>query len=204
VTITSAGKSDTKTVTVEDDPRVVFSTEDRARRRKTLDTLTALIRSADEPGRKAAAMTTALTNLTASWALPNAAAVPDAVKKEVEDMVAKVNAAASTFQAAAGGGRGGGGGGAGARAAYVPPPVTQKLTRLMATIGNFSGPPTARQLADIEEATAELKKGAADIDQLWDEVPKLNKLMTDAGVTYFKVNLPTAAPAGGGRRGGGN
>jgi len=163
-----------------------------------------LIRAADEPTRKAAAMTTALTSLTTSWAAPNAATVPDNVKKAVEDMVAKVNTAAGTFQAAAGGGRGGGGGGAGARAAYTPPPVTQKLTRLMGLIGGFSGPPTSRQLADIEEASAELQKGTADINQLWDEVPKLNKLMTDAGVTYFKVNLPTAAPAGGGRRGGGN
>lgn len=203
VTITSAGKSDSKTVIVEDDPRVQFSPQDREKRRKTVDTLTALIRSADEPARKAAAMTTALTNLTASWSAPNAAPVPDTVKKAVEDMVAKVNAAASTFQAAGGGGRGGGGG-AGARAAYTPPPVTQKLTRLMGTISGYSAAPTSRQLADIEEAAADLKKGTAAIDLLWDEVPKLNKLMTDAGVAYFKVTLPAAAPAGGGRRGGGN
>jgi hypothetical protein len=119
-------------------------------------------------------------------------------------MVAKVNAAAGIFQAAGGGGRGGGGGGAGARGAFVPPPVPQKLTRLMGTIGGFSGAPTSRQLADIEEASADLQKGTADINQLWDEVPKLNKLMTDGGVGYFKVTLPASAPAGGGRRGGGN
>src|ERR1035438_7740402 len=51
----------------------------------------------------------------------------------------KVNAAASAFQTPAGGGRGGGGGGAGPRAAFVPPPVTQKLTRLMGAISGFSG-----------------------------------------------------------------
>jgi photosystem II stability/assembly factor-like uncharacterized protein len=203
VTVTAAGKSDTRTVTVEEDPRIQLSPEDRAKRRKAIDTLTALIRAADEPTRRAAGMTTALTSLTASWDTPNAAPVPDAVKKAVEDMVAKVNAAAGIFQAPGGGGRGGGGGGAGARAAYVAPPVTQKLTRLMGMIGGFSGPPTSRQLAEIEEASADLQKGAADINQLWDEVPKLNKLMTDAGVAYFKVTLPASAPAAGGRRGGG-
>jgi hypothetical protein len=82
--------------------------------------------------------------------------------------------------------------------------VTQKLTRLMTAISAYSSAPTARQLADLEEASAELQKGTAEINQLWDEVPKLNKLMTDAGVTYFKVNLPASAPAAGGRRGGGN
>jgi photosystem II stability/assembly factor-like uncharacterized protein len=204
VTITSAGKSDTATVNVEEDPRVQLSPEDRAKRRKAIDTLTSLIRQADEPTRKAVGLTTALTALTASFNGTNAAPVPDAAKKAVEDMQAKVKDAASTFQTPAAGGRGGGGGGAGARADFVPPPVTQKLTRLMALIGGFSGPPTSQQLADIEEASAELQKGTAAIDALWDEVPKLNKTLTDAGVAYFKVNLPATAPAVGFGRGGGN
>jgi hypothetical protein len=202
VTVTSAGKSDTAAVSVEEDPRVELSPEDRAKRRKAIDTLATLIRAADEPTRKAVGLTTALTALTASWSGPNAVPVPDAAKKAVEDMAAKVKTAAATFQAPAGGGRGGGGGGAGARAEFVAPPVTQKLTRLMGLIGGFSGPPTSRQLADIEEASAELDKGKAAIDQLWDEAPKLNKLLTDAGVAYFKVTLPATAPAPGRGRGG--
>jgi len=80
--------------------------------------------------------------------------------------------------------------------------VTQKLTRLMGLIGNFSGPPTSQQLADIEEASAQLQKGTAAINALWDEVPKLNKVLTDAGVAYFKVTLPATAPAAGRGRGG--
>jgi hypothetical protein len=203
VTVTSAGKSDTATVTVEEDPRVELSAEDRAKRRKAIDTLTSLIREADEPTRKAVGLTTALTSLTASWTGANAVPVPDSAKKAVEDMLEKVKAAAGTFQApAGGGGRGGGGGGTGARGEYTPPPVTQKLTRLMGLIGNFSGPPTSRQLADIEEASAEVEKGKAAIDALWDEVPKLNKVLTDAGVAYFKVTLPATAPAQGRGRGG--
>ena len=205
VTITQAGKSDTATVTVEEDPRVQLSPEDRAKRRKAIDTLTSLIRQADEPTRKAVGMTTALTALTASWNGTDAPPVPDAAKKAVEDMVAKVKAASATFQTPpAPGGRGGGGGGAGARPDFVPPPVPQKLTRLMALIGGFSGPPTSRQLADIDEASADLQKGTAEIDALWDEVPKLNKMLTDAGVAYFKVNLPATAPVQTFGRGGGN
>jgi hypothetical protein len=68
----------------------------------------------------------------------------------------------------------------------------------MNAIDGYSAAPTTRQLADIEEASAQLQKGIAEVNRLWDEVPKLNKLMTDAGVPYFTVNLNVAQPARGG------
>jgi hypothetical protein len=116
----------------------------------------------------------------------------------------RVKAAAAVFVAAGGGrgGRGGGGGGAGAAGAFVAPPVTQKIQRLMGQIDGYTEAPTARQLADLKVAQAELQKGIAEIDKLWDEVPKLNKMMADAGVQYFTVNLNVAPPAAAGRGGG--
>src|ERR1035441_1306359 len=56
----------------------------------------------------------------------------------------------------------------------------------------------------MEEAAAELKKGTAAVDALWDEVPKLNKVMSDAGVAYFRVDLQAVPAAAAGGRGGGN
>jgi hypothetical protein len=196
----SAGKSDSATVTVEEDPRVELSPEDRAKRRKAIDTLDlALIRAADEPTRKAVGLTTALTSLTASWTGPNAVPVPDAAKKAVEDMEAKVKAAAATFQAPAGGG--------GAEAAvaarrargFRPAAGDAETYAPDGMIGNFSGPPTSRQLADIEEANRpnSQKGNWRRSISCWDEVPKLNKVLTDAGVAYFKVTLPaTRRPPG--------
>ena len=206
VTLTASGKSESHKVTVEDDPRIQMSSEDRAKKRTAIDTLVSLTREAEAPRRKAVAMTTALTNLQASWTVANAAPVPDAVKKAVEDLAAKVKTAAAYFEAAGGGGRGGGGGGGGtgARGDYTPPPVTQKIQRLMGLIDGFSGPPTVRQLADMEEAAAELKKGTAAVDAVWDEVPKLNQVMKDAGVAYFRVDLNAVPAAAAGGRGGGN
>jgi hypothetical protein len=197
-------KKDSRTVVVEEDPRVVFSAEDRAKRRQAVDTLVAMTKQTAEPARRANAMTIALTNLTASWALPNAPPIPDSVKKAVDDLNARVKMAAAVFVAAGGGrgGRGGGGGGAGAAAAFVPPPVTQKIQRLMGQIDGYTEAPTARQLADLQAAQAELQKGIAEIDKLWDELPKLNKLMADAGVQYFKVNLDVPMPVAAGRGGG--
>ena len=99
-----------------------------------------------------------------------------------------------------GGGRGAGGS-AGPPPPYTPPPVTQKIQRLMFSIDGYSAAPTVRQMADIQDASAQLKTGIAQVDALWDEVPKLNKMMTEAGVPYFSVNLTPAPPTGGLGRG---
>ena len=204
MTLAVAGNTETRTVMVEDDPRVQMSAEDRSKKRQALSTLATLAHDADASRRKAVAMNTALTNLTDSWKLPNAPPVPDAVKKAADDLLAKVKTAAAGFEAPGVGGRGGGAGGAGAAPPYTPPPVTQKITRLMALIDSYSAAPTSRQMADLQEAVDQLKRDAAEVDRLWDEVPKLNKLMTDAGVQYFKVDLNSVPAATGGRGGRGN
>ncbi|HTX35754.1 MAG TPA: hypothetical protein VME43_12065 [Bryobacteraceae bacterium] len=203
ITVAAAGKTESRPIVVEDDPRVQMSAEDRSKKRQALSTLATMAHDADASRRKAVAMTTALTNLTDSWKLPNAAPVPESVKKAADDLLAKVKTAAARFETQGFGGRGGGGGGAGAAPPYTPPPVTQKITRLMSTIDAYSAPPTSFQMAELQEAAGQLKSDSAEIDRLWDEVPKLNKLMTDAGVQYFKVDLNSVpAAAGRGGRGG--
>jgi hypothetical protein len=198
VTIAAAGKTDSKTVTVEEDPRVQFSDDDRAKRRRALSTLTVMTRDADAARRRIVGMNTALTTLTESWKAPNAPAVPDNVKKAAEDLMAKVKPALATFESPGGGG--GRGGGAAPGGPFVPPPVTQKIARLMTSIDGYSAAPTSRQMADLADATAQLQTGIAEVNRLWDEVPKLNKVMADAGVPYFAVGL--GGPQTGGGRGG--
>ena len=197
VTVSANGKTDSRTFTVEDDPRVQFSTEDRAKRRQALETLTAMTKQADDARRKAVAMNTALTSLADGWKQPGAPAVPDSLKKAVDDLLARVKKTAAIFEQQ-GGGRGGS---AGPPPPYTPPPVTQKIQRLMFSIDGYSAAPTVRQMADIQDASAQLKTGIAQVDALWDEVPKLNKMMTEAGVPYFSVNLTPARPTGGRGRG---
>ncbi|HEV1283849.1 MAG TPA: hypothetical protein VNU44_01000 [Bryobacteraceae bacterium] len=197
VTVSAAGKTDSKPFTIEEDPRVQVTDDDRAKRRRALTTLSGMTRDADAARRKIVGMNTALTNLTDSWKSPNAPPVPDAVKKAAEDLMAKVKPALATFEAPAGGGRGGG---AGPGGPFVPPPVTQKIARLMTTIDGYSAAPTSRQMADLNEASTQLQAGIAEVNRLWDEVPKLNKAMQDAGVPYFAVTL--AGPVQPGGRGG--
>ncbi len=194
VTVSLAGKTDSKTFSVEEDPRVQLSDDDRAKRRRALTTLSGMTRDADAARRRIVGMNTALTSLTEGWKQPNAPAVPDSVKKAAEDLLAKVKPALAMFESPAGGGRGGG---AGPGGPYVPPPVTQKIARLMGSIDGYSAAPTARQTADLAEASAQLQEGIAEVNRLWDEVPKFNKTMQDAGVPYFAVHLGPAQTGGG-------
>jgi hypothetical protein len=58
-------------------------------------------------------------------------------------------------------------------------------------------------MQDLQEDQAELKGGVAAINTLWDDMPKLNKAMSDAGMQYFRVEMSNA-PAQAFGRGGGN
>jgi hypothetical protein len=160
-----------------------------------------MTRQAEEGRRKVVAMNLAVSGLIDGWKRPGAPAVPDTVKKAADDTLAKIKAVLPTFESANQGGRGGGGG-AGAPPPYTPPPVNQKISRLMGMIDNYSGPPTSRQLADIEDCAAQLQHGLEEVNKLSGEVPKLNKLMQDSGVPYFTVDTTNVPPAQGGRGGG--
>jgi hypothetical protein len=125
--------------------------------------LVSLAREADVSRKKAVAILASLTSLTASWNQPGAPPVPDAVKKSPEDLLARSKTVAARFQAAGGGGRGGGGGGGGAP--FVPPPVTQKIGRLISVIDNYSGAPTSFQMAETQDCAAQLPKDVAELKQ---------------------------------------
>jgi hypothetical protein len=57
-------------------------------------------------------------------------------------------------------------------------------------------------MREVQEAQAELRGGVAAINALWDDMPKLNKAMADAGMQYFRVELSNAPPQTFGRGGG--
>ncbi len=202
ITVSQNGKTDQKTVTVADDPRLTLSAEDRAKRKAAMDRVISMAKDADTGRRKVLAVQTALNNLVESWKRPNAPAVPDNVKKAADGLLAKVKTVAATFEAPP---RPEGEirelGGAGAQPPYTPPPVLQKTARLM-TVLSYPGPPLRRQLKDLEECGSELKTGLTAVSSLDDEVPRLNKLIQAAGVPYFTLDTNSVPPPATGRGGG--
>ena len=182
VTVALAGKTDSKTVVVEQDPRIQVAPPDREKRRQTIDTLVQLAREADAARIRAVAIHTALMNLTERWQGTDAPKIPDAIRKSAEDLLARSKTVADRFQAPAGGR---GGGGAGAPPPYTPPAVTLKISRLLGTLDNYTGAPTSFQLAEAQDASTQLQRDVAALNQLAADLPKLNKMLSDAGVPYF-------------------
>src|SRR5207302_9620471 len=80
IAVSAAGKSESKTAVVDEDPRITMSTEDRAKRRQAIAKLYSMARDADEGRRRIVALRTSLAGLTDGWKRANAARVPDCVK----------------------------------------------------------------------------------------------------------------------------
>jgi hypothetical protein len=184
VAIAAAGKNETKTVAVEEDPRITLSAADRAKRRQALTKLYGMAREAETGRRRIVAMRTSLTTLTDSWKRPGATQPSDSVKKAAEDLLVRVKEVAGLFEVD----RQGGLGFAGPPLTYTPPPVNQKIGRLMGAIDGYAAAPTERQFTDIDQASAELGPALASVNKLAnEEVPRLNKMMADAGVPYVNT-----------------
>jgi hypothetical protein len=70
----------------------------------------------------------------------------------------------------------------------------------MGAMDGYAGAPTARQMADIDASSAALQQGLAEVKKLTDEdLPRLNKMMADAGVPYVTAEAGPAPVQG--RRG---
>ncbi len=180
VAVSMGGKTESKNVTVEEDPRVQVAAADREKRRQTIDTLVQLSREADAGRKKAVSIQTGLTRLVTSWKAPDAPKVPDAVKRNADELLAKSKKVTDRFQPPAGPR-----GGAGPGRPYTPPAVTVKISALLGAIDSYSGAPTRAQLNEAQEASTQLQKDLAELTQLTSDLPKLNKAISDAGVPYF-------------------
>jgi hypothetical protein len=161
-----------------------LSAADRAKRRQALTKLYGMAREAETGRRRIVAMRTSLTTLTDAWKRPGAQQPPEPVKKAAEDLLARVKEVAGLFEVD----RQGGLGFAGPPLTYTPPPVNQKLGRLMGAIDGYAAAPTERQFTDIDQASAELAPALVSVNKLANEdVPRLNKMMADAGVPYVSA-----------------
>ena len=66
----------------------------------------------------------------------------------------------------------------------------------------LGGPPTAKQLADIDDCAKQLDPAMALVNKVFDDMPALNKTLASAGVAYFTVDTNSVPAATFGRGGG--
>lgn len=191
-------KEMSKTITVQDDPRIVFSAEDRAKKRAALMQILPIITQATTAQAQLAAMRTAVNNAIESWRRPGAPQVPQNVRTAAEELLKKIDAAYDENW-----------GGAPSAQANIseagpplverPPSLAQRIAQIAGAIEGTTGAPTEWELAQIQILSQKIPGAAAAVRKLaTEDVPALNKMLRDANVDY--IVIPLGGGGGGGNR----
>lgn len=198
VKLTLGDTTQTKTVQVEEDPRIQVSAADRAKRHNAIMKGYALTRELSLAQRRITALKTALDAAMASWKAPNGPRVPETVQKAADELSKAVNEVSGKFVNPPP--PPGELGSAGPPLEFRPPTLTQRLGQVYGGIQSMTVAPNAEQLEELDTLAKELAALQPKIEKLvTQDLPALNKLMNDAGVPH--ILIPSAGPGGGGRRG---
>jgi hypothetical protein len=178
----------TKKLLVEDDLRVTLTSEDRELRTQTITELFNMAKEADSAERQFTALRAAIAGIRETWNRPGALSVPAAAAKALEDLEKKMDAVEKTPPPDLAAGT--------PLAVYSPPPVSQRVSRLMTAIDGYALKPTADQLAELKQLRAEMPEVNAKIKQLIEEdLPKTNQLISGAGVPFLAISEQSAGAA---------
>ncbi len=184
------GKNEaSKTVTVEEDPRIAISPADRAARRHALMQLYELAKTADRSQRTVTGLKNSLTAAMDSWKQPGAPKIPENIQKAAEALGKQVEEIHAQFVAPQQPL-----GSAGPPLTYTPPPFSQRVGRLMGAIEGYTAAPTSQEAEELETLSRLLGETTSRLQKLVDEdLASLNKLMNEAGIPHIGVASPEAA-----------
>ncbi len=188
-----------KTVKVQEDPRVNFTAEDRAKKRAALNQLQPILTQGALAAFTIQTMRTNLNNAIESWKRPGAPNVPENVRKAAEDLLKKIDetyvnwgtppSAVSNISQA------------GPPLVELPTPLSQRATQLAFGIEGTSAAPTTWELSQIQILSQKIPEAAAVVRKLaTEDLPALNKMLRDANVDYIVLPTPGGGGGGGGRR----
>ncbi|MCC7308611.1 MAG: hypothetical protein IT173_13685 [Acidobacteria bacterium] len=183
-----------KTFKVIDDPRIVFSAEDRAKKKAALIKFQPVVTQAQTAQSQIVSLRTNLNNAIEAWKRPGAPRVPENIRKAAEDMLKKVDAAyvnwgtppslVSNISQA------------GPPVVELPTPLNQRAGQVLGAIESASTAPTEWELAQIEILSAKIPPAAEEVKNLISvDLAKLNNMMLEAKIPY--IQPPSAAPGGG-------
>lgn len=175
VKMSLGASSASKTVLVEEDPRIEINAADRKAWYEASLALASLWGKADAANRAAASLKRQLTELQES--LKKNPKTPDAVAAAVKNLADKVESIAKqlTRQAPLGF--------AGAPLAVDPDPLLTRVRGLYSAITGITAPPTAQQQALLGRLEKRVGAVAGEVNALVEkDVPALNKLLLDNGI----------------------
>lgn len=191
VKITAGGKEVSKTVVVEEDPRIEgFSAADRAARRAAINEVSGVIGPMVLTQRGMQALRQALNTAVTGWKRPGGnRGVPENVVKEGEAFLKRIDEVYPVFanipQA------GGALGSAGPPLVFQRAPALNRLLQIMGAMEQFTAAPTKWQLDNIKLLIGQINEAMPKARKLLTEdLPAFNKLMNDSGVPHINVPLP--------------
>jgi hypothetical protein len=186
-----AGASEaTQEVTVEEDPRIQFSPEDRAARRAAIDQLYAMVKTADKDHKTIEGLKDALNATRGQWKAdankPNVPKVPEDIQKSADELQKKVDAVAEKYIRFREGL-----GNAGPPLEWKPDPLPEQAQSLLGDLDGFAAAPGGQQKEKIAELPSLLNEASAQVKKLVDEdLAALNKKMNDAGIPHIVPRPP--------------
>ncbi len=192
IKITAGTNEVTQTVQVNDDPRITVSSEARAARHEAVMKLYGLAKTADRDRRTITSLKSNLTAAMEAWKKPGAPKIPEDVQKVAEALAKQVGEMDANYVAPEQGL-----GNAGPPLVYTPPPLPQRVGRLMGAIEGYTAAPTSQQAEELETITTLVAKDHDGVKKIvGEQLPALNKMMNEAGIPYISTESE-----GGERRG---
>jgi photosystem II stability/assembly factor-like uncharacterized protein len=174
----------TKTVTVGEDPDISMSAADRAARHAAIMRAYELYKAGLDAAKRLREVRKSVDDTLKAWKAPNAPAIPDAARANVDAFSKKADALAPLLsgipnpEASAG--------------AYTPPTIPERTAHVLFILENYSAAPRSRDMEQLQSLEGLQQDALRRLNQLIDtDLPNLNKALAAAGVPY--VGLPAHA-----------
>ena len=198
IKIKAGSKEASQEVFVEDDPRDHMSAEDRAARRDAINRLYAMAKTTDKDRKTIEGIKEGLKTARDQWkkdaSKPDAPKIPEDIQKAAEELQKKVDAVAEKYAREQEGL-----GNAGPPFEWKPDPLPQQVQSLLRDLDGFWAAPGGQQKDKLTELKPLVDDASAQVKKIADEdLPALNKKMSDAGIPHI---VPITPPPTG-RRGG--
>ena len=190
IKIKAGAKEATQEVTVEEDPRIRLSAEDRTARRAAIDQLYALEKTAAKDRKTMQGLKDALNAARNQWKAdenkPDVPKVPDDIRKQADELQKKLDALSPKFIREREGL-----GNAGPPFEWKPDPLPDQVQGLLSDLDGFAAAPGGQQKEKLAELAPLVADASAQLKKLIDEdLAQLNKKMNEAGVPHIVPKAP--------------
>ncbi|MGH9730677.1 MAG: hypothetical protein ACRD4A_03180, partial [Candidatus Acidiferrales bacterium] len=160
VKVALADNSQTQSVKIDEDPRIQISAADRTSRHDLQMQLYGLYKRADEGEKTIGGLKKSLADTLETWKKPGAPKIPDDIRKQTEALSKKVNELSGKFATERGFG------GAGGPLHYTPPPLPQRIGRLMFQIEGYTAAPTQGEKDEMASVSQELSTALDSVHEI--------------------------------------